>query len=83
LARASRGGKIVEIPITFVERVHGESKMSSWIVFEALWLVTKWGFCQSAEARTLEFSLSAISACSNFFKALGENDFELFAGSAL
>lgn len=37
------GGKIVEVPITFVERIHGESKMSSGIVIEALWLVTKWG----------------------------------------
>ena len=37
------GGKIVEVPITFVERIHGESKMSSGIVVEALWLVTKWG----------------------------------------
>jgi dolichol-phosphate mannosyltransferase len=37
------GAKIVEVPITFVERVHGESKMSSDIVVEALWLVTKWG----------------------------------------
>jgi len=37
------GAKIVEVPITFVERIHGESKMSSGIVAEALWLVTKWG----------------------------------------
>ena len=37
------GAKIVEVPITFVERIHGESKMSSAIVVEALWLVTKWG----------------------------------------
>ena len=37
------GAKIVEVPITFVERIHGESKMSSGIVVEALWLVTKWG----------------------------------------
>jgi dolichol-phosphate mannosyltransferase len=37
------GGRIVEVPITFGERERGESKMSSRIVFEALWLVTWWG----------------------------------------
>ena len=37
------GGTIVEIPITFRDRVRGESKMSPDIVSEALWLVTKWG----------------------------------------
>ena len=38
------GAKVVECPITFVERAHGNSKMSSAIVREALWLITKWGF---------------------------------------
>lgn len=37
------GGRIVEIPITFVERVAGASKMSRRIVLEALWDVTRWG----------------------------------------
>src|ERR1019366_2583020 len=37
------GAKIKEVPITFVDRVAGESKMSSRIVFEALALVTWWG----------------------------------------
>jgi len=37
------GGRIVEIPITFVERVAGRSKMSRRIVVEALAGVTKWG----------------------------------------
>ena len=37
------GAKIVEVPIVFVEREHGYSKMTSNIVFEALLLVTKWG----------------------------------------
>jgi dolichol-phosphate mannosyltransferase len=36
------GGKIKEVPITFVDRVRGTSKMSSKIVTEALFLVTKW-----------------------------------------
>lgn len=34
---------ITEVPITFVEREHGLSKMSRAIVFEAMWLVTKLG----------------------------------------
>ncbi len=38
-----RGGRIVEVPITFGERARGTSKMSSNIVFEALALVTWWG----------------------------------------
>lgn len=38
------GMTIVEVPITFVERVRGESKMSGHIVREALWRVTVWGF---------------------------------------
>lgn len=38
-----RGGRIVEIPITFVERVAGHSKMSKQIVVEALASVTRWG----------------------------------------
>jgi dolichol-phosphate mannosyltransferase len=43
--RAWRNGfRVVEVPITFVERVRGESKMSRSIVFEALWRVTAWGF---------------------------------------
>lgn len=37
------GGRIVEIPITFVERVAGRSKMSKKIVAEALTQVTRWG----------------------------------------
>lgn len=36
-------GTIVEVPITFVERVAGISKMSRAIVVEALWRVTVWG----------------------------------------
>jgi dolichol-phosphate mannosyltransferase len=35
--------RIIEVPITFVEREQGVSKMTGAIVAEALWLVTKWG----------------------------------------
>ena len=42
--RAIRAGlRVVEVPITFVERVHGTSKMSRAVVAEALWRVTVWG----------------------------------------
>ena len=37
------GGRIVEVPITFVERARGRSKMSRRIVVEALLQVTGWG----------------------------------------
>ena len=42
--RASQhGATITEVPISFVDRAAGESKMSSFIVVEALGLVTWWG----------------------------------------
>jgi dolichol-phosphate mannosyltransferase len=37
------GARITEVPISFVDREAGESKMSSFIVVEALGLVTWWG----------------------------------------
>jgi dolichol-phosphate mannosyltransferase len=37
------GGTIVELPISFTDRVRGTSKMSSRIVIEAMALVTWWG----------------------------------------
>jgi dolichol-phosphate mannosyltransferase len=37
------GATIAEVPIRFVDRLEGESKMSTWITFEALGLVTAWG----------------------------------------
>jgi dolichol-phosphate mannosyltransferase len=37
------GGDVVEVPITFVERAEGRSKMSRDIVVEALVKVTVWG----------------------------------------
>ncbi len=38
-----RGLRVREVPITFVERTSGASKMSRTIVAEALWRVTVWG----------------------------------------
>jgi dolichol-phosphate mannosyltransferase len=37
------GAAITEVPISFVDRAAGQSKMSSFIVVEALGLVTWWG----------------------------------------
>ncbi|MGH3326589.1 MAG: polyprenol monophosphomannose synthase [Streptomycetales bacterium] len=37
------GYRVVEVPITFVERERGVSKMNPGIVAEALWRVTMWG----------------------------------------
>jgi dolichol-phosphate mannosyltransferase len=37
------GFRVTEVPITFVERQRGESKMSGAIVREALLRVTVWG----------------------------------------
>jgi dolichol-phosphate mannosyltransferase len=42
--RALKAGfRVVEVPITFVEREYGDSKMSKRIVLEALVLTTAWG----------------------------------------
>jgi dolichol-phosphate mannosyltransferase len=35
--------RITEVPITFIDRELGESKMDGAIVKEALWRVTQWG----------------------------------------
>jgi len=40
---ARAGGTIVELPIEFVDRERGESKMSTRIIVEAMMLVTWWG----------------------------------------
>jgi dolichol-phosphate mannosyltransferase len=43
--RSVRAGlRVVEVPINFVEREIGVSKMSGNIVGEAMWSVTRWGF---------------------------------------
>jgi dolichol-phosphate mannosyltransferase len=45
------GHRVVEVPITFVERERGESKMSRAIVAEALWRVTVWGITSRRSRR--------------------------------
>ena len=47
--RAERSGlRVAEVPITFVEREHGESKMDASVVREALWRVATWGAAHRA-----------------------------------
>ncbi len=48
MAMASKlaGAVATEVPITFVERVDGVSKMTKVIVFEALMQVTRWGLAR-------------------------------------
>ncbi|HUW77871.1 MAG TPA: polyprenol monophosphomannose synthase [Candidatus Nanopelagicaceae bacterium] len=45
--------KVVEVPITFVERLSGVSKMSRRIVVEAIWQITKWGFWRISRPNTI------------------------------
>ena len=40
----ARGATVGEIPITFIERAHGVSKMSFSIALEAVLRITAWGF---------------------------------------
>jgi dolichol-phosphate mannosyltransferase len=40
------GFRVAEVPITFVERERGTSKMTASIVREALWQVTRWGLAR-------------------------------------
>lgn len=51
LRTLEQGFKVKEVPITFVEREGGVSKMSKRIVFEALWKVTVWGFQRLVKRR--------------------------------
>jgi len=47
--RALKAGfRVVEVPITFIEREYGDSKMSKRIVLEALALTTMWGVAHRA-----------------------------------
>lgn len=45
------GLDVVEVPVTFVEREHGRSKMSLGIVFEAMLRVTGWGIAARVRRR--------------------------------
>ena len=43
LRALNAGLRVVEVPITFVERIHGSSKMSKSIMVEAFWRIGRWG----------------------------------------
>jgi dolichol-phosphate mannosyltransferase len=50
--RALRQGlRVVEVPITFVERVHGTSKMSRDVMAEAALRITQWGVSDRTRKR--------------------------------
>ncbi len=58
--RAVRSGaRVVEVPITFVERALGQSKMSRAIVLEALVSVTRWGIAERSRRLAGAFRRSA------------------------
>lgn len=64
--RTSRLGlNIVEVPITFVERELGASKMSAGIVFEAIVNVTKWGLTSRWNKLTGLGPISSVQEPSN------------------
>ena len=44
LKAVDSGFQIKQVPITFIERENGQSKMSFWIILEALITVNKYGF---------------------------------------
>jgi len=49
--RAVQAGlRVVEVPITFIERERGDSKMSRDVMAEAMWRVTQWGVSGRARA---------------------------------
>ncbi len=48
LRARTAGARIAEVPITFVEREHGVSKMSGGIIGEALVSVARWGAAERA-----------------------------------
>ena len=47
MASVLAGASTREVPITFVERINGVSKMSKAIVIEALWQTTLWGLSRT------------------------------------
>lgn len=57
------GARVLEVPIRFVDRELGESKMSARIIIEALVLVTGWGIARSwanSRARWLDARRGAV-----------------------
>lgn len=57
-----KGLRVIEVPITFVEREHGTSKMSQKIVTEAMWQVTRWGVALRRPGRAKRADLELAKA---------------------
>ena len=56
VTRTLRAGlEVVEVPIQFVERVRGDSKMSGAVAAESMRLVTRWGLRERKEALRRRF----------------------------
>jgi dolichol-phosphate mannosyltransferase len=49
---AHHGAKIVELPITFTDRVRGYSKMSGAVIVEEMAMMTWWGIRDRVRRRT-------------------------------
>jgi len=45
------GLEVVEVPITFRDRIAGESKMNAMIALEAILLITRWGITDRLSRR--------------------------------
>ncbi|RJF44767.1 polyprenol monophosphomannose synthase [Actinomyces sp. 2119] len=58
------GGSIVEVPITFVERQAGQSKLSRGIVTEELALVTRWGLAR--RSRQLRAAIGRVARAARY-----------------
>lgn len=62
LLHAVRAGlRVVEVPITFVERTRGSSKMSGGIVIEAMARVTIWGLTGKGARRGVQLEPAAVA----------------------
>ena len=51
LRAVNAGLTVVEVPITFVDRMKGASKMSRGVMVEAFWRVAQWGVAQRLHGR--------------------------------
>ena len=51
LRAVNAGLTVVEVPITFVDRMKGASKMSRAVMVEAFWRVAQWGVAQRLHGR--------------------------------
>ena len=72
LRTVERGFRVIEVPITFVERELGTSKMSRSIVVEALWRVTVWGLTRRiSRVRAPRRSLATVAPRSLSLEELG------------